>query len=71
MNLTQRLYKLEQHQSETARRGFFSDDTELLVSIVDQQGNDLYGYIETFTKPYGSTKQHLNLKQLTTIKATV
>ena len=70
MNLHQRLYRLEQHQSDTVEQGLFSDNAELLISVVDQQGNDLYGFIQTFTKPYGSTKQRLTLEQLTTLKAT-
>jgi len=71
MKLQQRIYRLEQHKSQTPEQGFFSDNYELLISVVDQQGNDLYGYIETFKKPYGTTKQHLTAEQLATLKATV
>jgi hypothetical protein len=71
MNLHQRLYRLEQHQPEVSEQGLFSDNAELLISVVDQQGNDLYGFLETFNKPYGSTKRPLTRQQLATLKATV
>lgn len=32
--------------------------------VVDDKGKELYGYLHTFTKPYGSTKQKLNAKQI-------
>jgi hypothetical protein len=71
MNLHQRLYRLEQHQPEVSEQGLFSDNAQLLVSVVDGNGNELYGILETFNKPHGSTSQRLTLEQLTTLKATV
>ena len=71
MNLTQRLNKLEQAQPRTPKQGFFADNAKLLISVVDQQGKDVYGKLVTFTKPYGSTEQTLTAKQLALLKATV
>lgn len=71
MNLTQRLNRLEQDQPRTPKQGFFADDAKLLISVVDQQGKDLYGELVTFTKPYGSTEQRLTPKQLAELKATI
>ena len=64
MNLTQRLNRLEQDQPRTPKQGFFLQITlKLLISVVDNKGNDLYGYLHTFTKPYGSTEQRLTPKR--------
>jgi len=71
MNLTQRLNRLEQDQPRTPKTGFFADNAKLLISVVDQQGNDLYGKLITFTKPYGSTNKTLTTKELAELKATV
>ena len=71
MNINQRLNRLEQDQPKTPKRGFFADDAKLLISVVDQQGKDLYGELLTFTKPYGSTEQRLTPKQLAELKATI
>lgn len=71
MNLTQRLHRLEQDQPRTPEQGFFADDAKLLISVVDGKGNDLYGYLHTFTKPYGSTEQRLTPQELAELKATV
>jgi hypothetical protein len=71
MNLYQRLHRLEQYQPEVSERGLFSDNAELLISVADGNGNELYGILETFNKPYGSTSRRLTLEQLTTLKATV
>lgn len=71
MNLTQRLNRLEQDQPRTPKTGFFADNAKLLISVVDQQGKDVYGKLVTFTKPYGSTEQTLTAKQLALLKATV
>jgi hypothetical protein len=71
MNLHQRLYRLEQYQPEVSEQGLFSDNAQLLVSVVNNTGKELYGILETFNKPYGSTSQRLTLEQLTTLKATV
>ncbi len=71
MNINQRIQRLEQHQTEATEQGLFSDNAQLLVSVVDGNGNELYGILETFNKPHGSTSQRLTLEQLTTLKATV
>jgi len=64
MKLTQRLTRLEQDQPRTPKQGFFADNAKLLMIVVDDKGKELYGYLHTFTKPYGSTKQKLNAKQI-------
>lgn len=71
MNLTQRLNRLEQDQPKTLKQGFFADNAKLLISVVDDKGNDLYGYLHTFTKPYGSTEQKLTASQLAELKGAV
>lgn len=71
MNLTQRLNKLEQAQPRTPKQGFFADNAKLLITVVDQQGKDLYSKLITFTKPYGSTEQLLTTEQVKELGATV
>lgn len=71
MNLSQRINRLEQSQPRTPKQGFFADNAKLLITVVDQQGKDLYGKLVTFTKPYGSTEQTLTPKQLAELKATI
>ena len=71
MNLTQRINRLEQSHPKTPKQGFFADDAKLLISVVDQQGKDLYGKLVTFTKPYGSTEQKLTASQLAELKGAV
>lgn len=69
MNIHQRLNQLEAKMHESQQQGFFADNARLIVSVVNEQGKDIHGYMQTFTKPYGSTKQHLTLEQLTQVKA--
>lgn len=71
MNLAQRINRLEQSHPKTPKRGIFADDAKLLISVIDQQGNDLYGELMTFTKPYGSTKKLLTTKELAELKGAV
>jgi hypothetical protein len=71
MNLTQRINRLEQDQPRTPQHGLFADNAKLLISVVDEQGKELYGELITFTKPYGSTNKILTSKQLAELKATV
>jgi hypothetical protein len=71
MSLTQRINRLEQSYPRTPKQGFFADNAKLLISVVDQQGNDLYGKLITFTNPYGSTDKTLTRQQLAELKATV
>lgn len=71
MNITQRINRLEQNHPKTPKQGFFADDAKLLISVVDQQGKDLYGELITFTKPYGSTKKLLTTTELVELKGEV
>lgn len=73
MRVEQRLAKLEATMQAVSRQdqGFFADNAKLVVSVVDEQGNDTYGFIQMFsnTEPYGSTREYLTLEQLTQVKA--
>ena len=71
MSLTQRINRLEQSYPRTPKQGFFADDAKLLITVIDQQGKDLYSKLITFTKPYGSTEQLLTTKQVKELGATV
>jgi hypothetical protein len=71
MNITQRINRLEQNHPKTPKQGFFADNAKLLISVVDQQGNDLYGELITFTKPYGSTNKTLTTIELAELKGAV
>ena len=71
MNLTQRITRLELDQPRIPKQGFFADNAQILISVIDGKGNDLYGKLVTFTKPYGSTEQQLTAQQLAELKATV
>lgn len=75
MSVEQRLTRLEATMQAVSRQeqGFFAPNTSLVFSVVDEQGNDAYGFIQTFrdTEPYGSTREYLTLEQLTQVKAAV
>lgn len=58
MNINQRLHRLES-QLTALKLGFFANDAELIISVVDQQGNGLYSELVTFTTPHGSTKKRI------------